>query len=123
MTPGAKNDSNRNIVEKKNSVSFVITKNRTPLKYMYYKLYLYLSDSCLSMSVKKYLRYIVKTMFSLELDSKYKRQKMPSCRRIVIRYIVNETILNFGSEYIELRCKSQKENPHTQFQIEKYLFA
>jgi putative transposase len=84
----------------------VIARNKTPSKYVYYALNLYFSGLSLRRASERLSQLFKRTHVLLAKKwnwiQKYKPQKMQSRRRKVLEYIVDETMLKVGSEYIWL---------------------
>ncbi|HET6589646.1 MAG TPA: hypothetical protein VFG45_05735 [Candidatus Nitrosocosmicus sp.] len=78
------------------------TRNKTPSKYVYYTLHLYFSglslrraSEILSQLFKRNHVLLAKKWNWIQ---KYKPQRMQSCRRKVLEYIVDETMLKVRSD-------------------------
>jgi len=81
----------------------MITRNKTPSKYVFYGLHLYFSGLSLRRASERLSQLFKRNHVSIwNWIQKYKPQKMQSRRRKVLEYIVDETMLKVGSEYIWL---------------------
>ena len=77
--------------------------NRTPLEYIGYGLYLYFSGLSLRRTLQRLSCFIKRNHVSVwNWIQKYKPQRISSRRRRISEYIVDETMLKVGSEYIWL---------------------
>jgi putative transposase len=89
----------------------MITRNRTPSKYVYYGLHLYFSGLSLRKASERLSRLYKRNHFSIwNWIQKYKPQKLQSTRSKVLEYIVDETMLKVGSELIWLWVAIEPEN-------------
>src|SRR3954451_6194802 len=89
----------------------MIKRNRTPSEYIGYGLYLYFSGLSLrraSQMLSCFIRRYHVTIWNW--IQKYKPQKIKSKRKKVSEYIVDETMLKVGSEYIWLWIAIEPEN-------------
>jgi putative transposase len=92
----------------------VITRNKTPSNYVYYTLHLYFSgfslrraSEILSQLFKRNHVLLAKKWNWIQ---KYKPQKLKSTRRRVLEYIIDETMLKVGSEFVWLWVATEPEN-------------
>src|SRR4051812_13805997 len=84
---------------------------RTPSEYIGYGLYLYFSGLSLKRASQMLSCFIKRNHVSVwNLIQKYKPQKIKSKRKKVSEYIVDETMLKVGSEYIWLWIAIEPEN-------------
>ncbi|VFJ15281.1 DDE-type integrase/transposase/recombinase [Candidatus Nitrosocosmicus franklandus] len=89
----------------------MITRNKTPSKYVYYALHLYFSGLSLRRASERPSQLFKRNHVSIwNWIQKYKPQKMQSRRRKVLEYIVDETMLKVGSEYIWLWVAIEPKN-------------
>jgi putative transposase len=92
----------------------MLTRNRTPSKYVYYGLHLYFSGLSLRETSERlsqiYKRNHVLLTKKWNWIQKYKPQKLKSTRRRVLEYIIDETMLKIGSEYTWLWVATEPEN-------------
>ena len=89
----------------------MVTRNRTPSKYVYYGLHLYFSGLSLRKASERLSHMYKRNHISFwNWIQKYKPEMMRSSRRKVQEYIVDETILKVGSEYIWLWIAIEPEN-------------
>jgi len=92
----------------------MITRNRTPSKYVYYGLHLYFSGLSLRKASERLYRLYKRNHVLLAKKwnwiQKYKPQKLQSTRSKVLEYIVDETMLKVGSELIWLWVAIEVEN-------------
>ncbi|VFJ14255.1 hypothetical protein [Candidatus Nitrosocosmicus franklandus] len=81
----------------------MLTRNRTPSKYVYYGLHLYFSGLSLRKASERLSQMYKRNHVSIwNWIQKYKPQKLKSTRRRVLEYIIDETMLNVGSEFVWL---------------------
>ena len=82
----------------------IIKRNRTPSKYIYYGLYFYFSGLSLRKASKILSLYFIKRNHVSVWNwiQKYRPNKIVTKRKRVSEYIVDETLLKVGSEYIWL---------------------
>ena len=79
------------------------TRNRTPSKYIVYGLYLYFSGLSLRRTSERLSSLVKRNHVSIwNWIQKYKPQKISNKRRQILEYIIDETIIKVGSEYIWL---------------------
>ena len=89
----------------------MFTRNKTPSKYVYYGLHLYFSGLSLRKASERLSQMYKRNPVSIwNWIQKYKPQKLKSTRRKVLEYIVDETMLKVGSEYIWLWVAIEPEN-------------
>ena len=89
----------------------MITRNKTPSKYVYYGLYLYFSDLSLRRASER-LSYIFKRnhVSIWNWIQKYHPKRISSKRKRISEYIVDETLIKAGSQYIWLWVAIEPEN-------------
>ena len=81
----------------------MIKRNKTPSEYIGYGLYLYFSGLSLRRASQMLSCFIRRNHVTIwNWIQKYKPQKIKSKRKKVSEYIVDETMLKVGSEYIWL---------------------
>ncbi|VFJ15268.1 DDE-type integrase/transposase/recombinase [Candidatus Nitrosocosmicus franklandus] len=82
----------------------MISRNRTPSRYVYYGLHLYFSGLSSRKASERLSRMYKRNHVSIwNWIQKYRPQKLKaSRRRRILEYIVDETMLKVGSEYIWL---------------------
>jgi len=89
----------------------VIKRNRTPSEYIGYGLYLYFSGLSLRRASKMLSCFFRRNHVTIwNWIQKYKPQKISSKIKKVSEYIVDETMLKVGSEYIWLWIAIEPEN-------------
>jgi putative transposase len=89
----------------------VIKRNRTPSECIGYGLYLYFSGLSLRRASQQLSCFIRRNHVTIwNWIKKYKPQKIKSKRKKVSEYIVDETMLKVGSEYIWLWIAIEPEN-------------
>jgi putative transposase len=92
----------------------MLTRNRTPSKYVYYGLHLYFSGLSLRKASERlsqiYKRNHVLLAKKWNWIQNYKPQKLKSTRRRVLEYIIDETMLKVGSEFVWLWVATEPEN-------------
>ena len=92
-------------------ISFVIARNRIPLEYVGYDLYLYFSGLSLRRASERLSCFVKRNHVSIwNWIQKYRPKKIKSRERRVSEYIVDETILKVNSEYIWLWVAIEPEN-------------
>ena len=81
----------------------MITRNKTPSKYVYYGLYLYFSGLSLRRTAER-LSYIFKRnhVSIWNWIQKYHPKRISSKRKRIAEYIIDETLIKVGSQYIWL---------------------
>ena len=85
------------------SISFVIFRNRTPSKYIGYALYLYFSGLSLRKTADRLSDcfFIKRNHVSIwNWIQKYKPEKILSKKKNISEYVIDETIIKVGPEYI-----------------------
>ena len=83
------------------SISCVKTRNRTPSKYVYYGLYLYFSGLSLRRVSERLSCFIRRNHVSIwNWVQKYHPKKISSRKKKIVEFIVDETLIKVGSEYI-----------------------
>jgi len=81
----------------------VISRNRTPSKYVYYGLHLYFSGLSLRKASERLSQLYKRNHVAIwNWIQKYRPQKLKATRRRIREYVVDETMLKVGSEYIWL---------------------
>ena len=89
----------------------MIARIRTPSKYMLYGLHLYFSGLSLRKAPERLSQLYKRNHVSIwNWIQKYKPQQLQSTRIKVLEYIVDETMLKVGSEYIWLWVAIEPEN-------------
>ena len=89
----------------------MITRNRTPSKYLYFGLYLYFSGLSLRRTSERLSNYFKRNHVSIwNWIQKYKPQRISYGRRKITKYIVDETLIKVGAEYIWLWVAIEPEN-------------
>ena len=89
----------------------MIKRNRTPSEYIGYGLYLYFSGLSLRRASKMLSCFFRRNHVTIwNWIQKYKPQKISSKIKKVSEYIVDETMLKVGSEYIWLWIAIEPEN-------------
>jgi putative transposase len=84
-------------------VSIVITRNRTPSKYVCHGLYLYFSALSLGRASERLSYFFKRSHVSVwNWMQKYKPQRISYSRRKITGYIADETLIKAGSEHIWL---------------------
>jgi putative transposase len=79
----------------------MIIRNRTPSKYVYYGLHLYFSGLSLRKASERLSQLIKRNHVSIwNWIQKYKSLKEQTRKRKILEYIVDETLIKIGSEYI-----------------------
>ncbi len=89
----------------------MITRNRTPSKYVYYGLHLYFSGLSLRRASERLSQLYKRNHVSIwNWIQKYHVRRISSKRKRISEYIVDETLLKVGSEYIWLWVAIEPEN-------------
>ena len=89
----------------------MISRNRTPSKYVYYGLHLYFSGLSLRKASERLSHLYKRNHVSIwNWIQKYQPQKLKSTRRRILEYVVDETMLKVGSEYIWLWVAIEPRN-------------
>ena len=89
------------------------TRNRTPLEYIDYGLYLYFLGLSLRNVAKalSFLNIIKRSHVSIwKWIQKHHPQKMSSTRRKVAEFIIDETVIKVGSEFLWLWVAIEPKN-------------
>ena len=87
------------------------TRNRTPSKYIFYGLYLYFSGLSLRRVSERLSCFIRRNHASIwNWVQKYHPKKISSRKRNILEFIVDETIIKVGSEYIWLWITIEPNN-------------
>ena len=87
------------------------TRNRTPSKYIFYGLYLYFSGLSLRRVSERLSCFIGRNHVSIwNWVQKYHPKKISSRKRNILEFIVDETIIKVGSEYIWLWITIEPKN-------------
>ena len=81
----------------------MFTRNKTPSKYVYYGLHLYFSGLSLRKASERLSQLYKRNHVSIwNWIQKYRPLKIQDRKRKILEYIVDETMLKVGSEYIWL---------------------
>ena len=89
----------------------MITRNRTPSKYVCYGLYLYFSGLSLRRTSARLSCFIKRNHVSVwNWIQKYHPQRISSRRNKISEFIIDETLIKVGSEYIWLWVAIEPEN-------------
>ncbi|MGD9672582.1 MAG: hypothetical protein AB7U98_03770 [Candidatus Nitrosocosmicus sp.] len=91
------------------------TRNRTPSEYVYYGLYLYFSGLSLRRASERIYCFIKRDHVYIwnwiqEYHQEYHPLWISSKRKRISEYVVDETMLKVGSEYIWLWIAIEPEN-------------
>ena len=87
------------------------TRNRTPSEYVFYGLYLYFSGLSLRRVSERLSCFIRRNHVSIwNWVQKYHPKKISSRKRKILEFIVDETIIKVGSEYIWLWITIEPKN-------------
>ncbi|MDN5847785.1 MAG: hypothetical protein L0H53_16090 [Candidatus Nitrosocosmicus sp.] len=87
------------------------TRNRTPSRYVYYGLHLYFSGLSLRKASERLSQIYKRNHVSIwNWIQKYKPQLVKTKQRRIAEFIVDETLLKVGSEYIWLWIAIEPEN-------------
>ena len=79
----------------------MFTRNKTPSKYVYYGLHLYFSGLSLRKASERLSQMYKRNHVSIwNWIQKYKPLKIQDRKRKILEYIVDETLIKIGSEYI-----------------------
>ena len=88
----------------------MINRNRTPSKYIAYGLYLYFSGLSLRRTSERLAYFIRRNHVSIwNWIQKYHPRKIISQKRRISEFIVDETLLQVGSEYVWLWVAIESE--------------
>ncbi len=89
----------------------MISRNRTPSEYIGYGLYLYLSGLSLRRASERLACFIKRNHVSIwNWIQKYHPLKVSSRRKRILEYIVDETLIKVGSEYVWLWVAIEPKN-------------
>ena len=89
----------------------MINRNRTPSKYVCYGLYLYFSGLSLRQTSERLPIFVKRNHVSIwNWIQKYHPQKISYSRRKISEYIVDETLIKVGSQYIWIWVAIEPEN-------------
>ena len=89
----------------------MINRNRTPSKYIAYGLYLYFSGLSLRRTSERLAYFIRRNHVSIwNWIQKYHPRKIISQKRRISEFIVDETLLQVGSEYVWFWIAIEPEN-------------
>jgi transposase-like protein len=89
----------------------VISRNRTPSKYVYYGLHLYFSGLSLRKASERLSQLYKRNHVAIwNWIQKYRPQKLKATRRRIQEYVVDATMLKVWSEYIWLWVAIEPEN-------------
>ena len=89
----------------------MITRNKTPSKYVYYGLHLYFSGLSLRKTSERLSQIYKRNHVSIwNWIQKYKPLKIRVRKRKILEYIVDETLIKIGSEYIWIWVAIEPEN-------------
>ncbi|MDR4490478.1 MAG: DDE-type integrase/transposase/recombinase [Candidatus Nitrosocosmicus sp.] len=87
------------------------TRNKTPSKYVYYGLHLYFSGLSLRKTSERLSQIYKRNHVSIwNWIQKYKPLKIRVRKRKILEYIVDETLIKIGSEYIWIWVAIEPEN-------------
>ncbi len=87
------------------------SRNRTPSKYVYYGLYLYFSGLSLRRVSERLSVFIKRNHVSVwNWIQKYKPKKISTRRKKVSEFILDETVIKVGPEYIWLWVAIESKN-------------
>ena len=86
-------------------------RNKTPSKYVYYGLHLYFSGLSLRKASERLSQLYKRNHVSIwNWIQKYKPLKIQDRKRKILEYIVDETLIKIGSEYIWIWVAIEPEN-------------
>ncbi len=89
----------------------MFTRNKTPSKYVYYGLHLYFSGLSLRKASERLSQLYKRNHVSIwNWIQKYQVRRISSKRKRISEYIVDETLLKIGSEYVWLWVAIEPEN-------------
>jgi putative transposase len=89
----------------------MFTRNKTPSKYVYYGLHLYFSGLSLRKASERLSQMYKRNHVSIwNWIQKYKPVKIQDRKRKILEYIVDETLIKIGSEYIWIWVAIEPEN-------------
>ena len=89
----------------------MLTRNRTPSKYVYYGLHLYFSGLSLRKASERLSQIYKRNHVSIwNWIQKYKPLKVQARKRKILEYIVDETLIKIGSKYIWIWVAIEPEN-------------
>ena len=89
----------------------MFTRNKTPSKYVYYGLHLYFSGLSLRKASERLSQLYKRNHVSIwNWIQKYRPLKIQDRKRKILEYIVDETLIKIGSEYIWIWVAIESEN-------------
>ena len=89
----------------------MFTRNKTPSKYVYYGLHLYFSGLSLRKASERLSQIYKRNHVTIwNWIQKYKPLKIRVRKRKILEYIVDETLIKIGSEYVWLWVAIEPEN-------------
>ena len=89
----------------------MITRNKTPSKYVYYGLYLYFSGLSLRRTAERLSHTFKRNHVSIwNWIQKYHPKRISSKRKRIAEYIIDETLIKVGSQYIWLWVAIEPRN-------------
>ena len=93
-------------------ISFVISRNRTPSEYIGYSLYFYFSGLSLRRTADRLSSCFIKRNHVSVWNwiQKYKPQKLSSEKKKVSEYVIDETVIKVGPEYVWIWVAIEAEN-------------
>ncbi len=92
----------------------MINRNRTPSEYVCYGLYLYFSGLSLRRASERLSCFVKRNHVSIwNWIQKYHPKKISSKRKRIAEYIIDETLIKVGSQYIWLWIGSHRTKKQT----------
>ncbi len=89
----------------------MISRNRTPSNYVYYGLYLYFSGLSLRRASERLSIIIKRNHVSIwNWIQKYKPEMVSAHRKKILEYIIDETLIKVGSEFVWLWVAIEPQN-------------